>query len=99
METPSGSAGKESACYAGDLGSSPWVGKIPWKREWLMDPVFWPEEFHGLYSPLGHKESDTTERLSLTPEPVSLPWEPPPSPPLAEIVLCLEENLVQMSIK
>ena len=22
-------------------------------------------EFHGLYSPCGHKESDTTERLSL----------------------------------
>ena len=24
-------------------------------------PVFWPGEFHGLYSPLGHRESDTTE--------------------------------------
>ena len=31
-----------------------------------MDPVFWLEEFHGLYSPLGHKESDTTEWLSLS---------------------------------
>ena len=28
-------------------------------------PVFWPEEFHGLYSPWGCKESDTTERISL----------------------------------
>ena len=28
-------------------------------------PVFWPREFHGLYSPLICKESDTTERLSL----------------------------------
>ena len=28
-------------------------------------PVFWPGEFHGLYSPWGHKESDTTEQLSL----------------------------------
>ena len=28
-------------------------------------PVFWPGEFHGLYSPWGRKESDTTERLSL----------------------------------
>ena len=27
-------------------------------------PVFWPGEFHGLYSPWGHKESNTTERLS-----------------------------------
>ena len=26
---------------------------------------FWPGEFHGLCSPWGCKESDTTERLSL----------------------------------
>ena len=39
----------------------PWVGKIPWRRERLLTPVFWPEEFHGLYSPEGRKESDTTE--------------------------------------
>ena len=25
--------------------------------------VFWPGEFHGVYSPWGHKESDMTERL------------------------------------
>ena len=24
--------------------------------------MFWPREFHGLYSPWGHKESDTTEQ-------------------------------------
>ena len=30
-------------------------------------PVSWPGEFHGLYSPWGRKESDTTERLSLSP--------------------------------
>ena len=40
-----------------------WVGKIPWRRERLPTPVFWPGEFHGLYSPWGHKESDTTEQL------------------------------------
>ena len=28
----------------------PWVGKIPWRRERLLTPVFWPGEFHGLYS-------------------------------------------------
>ena len=27
----------------------PWVGKIPWRRERLPTPVFWPGEFHGLY--------------------------------------------------
>ena len=42
-----------------------WVRKIPWKRERLPTPVFWPGEFHRLYSPWGHKESDTTEQLSL----------------------------------
>ena len=31
----------------------------------LPTPVFWPREFHGPCSPWGHKESDTTERLSL----------------------------------
>ena len=42
-----------------------WVGTIPWRREKLPTPVFWPGEFHGLYSPWGYKESDTTEQLSL----------------------------------
>ena len=44
----------------------PWVGKIPWRRERLPTLVFWPGEFHGLYRPWGHEESDTTERLSLS---------------------------------
>jgi len=25
-----------------------WGGKIPWRRERLPTPVFWPGEFHGL---------------------------------------------------
>ena len=44
----------------------PWVVKIPWRRERLPTPVFWPREFHGLYSPWGHKESDMTEWLSVS---------------------------------
>ena len=43
-----------------------WVGKIPWRRERIPTPGFWPREFHGLYSPWGHKESDKTEWLSLS---------------------------------
>ena len=43
-----------------------WVGKIPWRRERLNTPVFWPGEFHRLYNPWGHKESDMTEQLSLS---------------------------------
>ena len=65
MGFPCGSAGKESDCNAGDLGFNPWVRKIPWRRGRLPTPVFWPREFHGLYSPWGHKESDMTEQLSL----------------------------------
>ena len=54
-------------------GFDPWVGKIPWRKERLPTPVFWPGEFHELYSPWGHKESETTEELSLSP--VFLPGE------------------------
>ena len=43
----------------------PWVGKIPWRREMLPTPVFWPRETHGLHGPWGRKALDTTERLSL----------------------------------
>ena len=43
-----------------------WVGKIPWRRERLPIPVFWPGEFHGLYSPWDGKELDMTERLSVS---------------------------------
>ena len=41
------------------------VGKISWRRERLPTPVFWPGEFHGLYSPRGPKELDRMEQLSL----------------------------------
>jgi len=37
---PGGSAGKKSACKAGDLGLIPGVEKVPWKRERLPTPVF-----------------------------------------------------------
>ena len=31
-------------------GFDPWVGKIPWRREWQPTPVFLPGEFHGWWS-------------------------------------------------
>ena len=43
-----------------------WVGKIPWRRERLPTPVFWPGDFHGRCIPWGRKELDRTERLSLS---------------------------------
>ena len=61
------SADKESGC---NVGEEPWFhllfGKIPWRRERLPTPVFWPGEFHGLYSPWGRNESDMTKRPSLS---------------------------------
>ena len=56
MGFPGGSAGKESACNVEELR------KIPWRREQLPTPVFWPGEPHGQgslagCSPQGHKES------------------------------------------
>ena len=47
-----------------DTWFDPWVGKVPWRKQRLPTPVFWPGEFHGLSSPWGCRELDTTERLS-----------------------------------
>ena len=44
----------------------PWFGKIPWRRQRLPTPVFWPGEFHGLYSPWGCKAWNMTEQLTYT---------------------------------
>ena len=51
-------------------GFNPWVGEIPWRKEWLPTPVFLPGGFHrqrslGDYSPWGRKESDMNEKLTL----------------------------------
>ena len=50
----------------GRPGFDPWVGKILWRRERLPTPVFWPGEFHGLYSACGPEELDSTKWLSLS---------------------------------
>ena len=62
---PCGSAGKESACYAGDLGSIPGLGRSP------REGKGYPFQYSGLensmdYSPWGRKELDTTEQLLLS---------------------------------
>ena len=48
----------------------PWVRKILWRRQRLPTPVFWPGEFHRLYCPQGRRESDLTEQLSLSMNPI-----------------------------
>ena len=46
---------------------SPWVGKIPWRRERQPTPVFLPGKFHGQRSLAGYssccQESDTNEHI------------------------------------
>ena len=51
-----GSDGEESACNAGDLGLTPWVGKMPWRRKWQLIPVFLAEEFQGQRSLVGYSQ-------------------------------------------
>ena len=64
---PCGSAGEESACNVGELGSIPGLGRSPGKGN------SYPLQYSGLensknyiYSPWGHKELDRTEWLSLS---------------------------------
>jgi len=63
---PCSSVRKEFACSAGDQGSIPGLGMIPWRRKWQPTPVSFPGKSHGQRSlvgcsPWGRKESDTTE--------------------------------------
>ena len=66
---PGGSDSKESACNAGDPGSIPELGRSPGEGMAIHSSILawripWTEEPGGLQS-VGHKESDTTERLTL----------------------------------
>ena len=68
MDFSAGSDGKVSCLQCGRPGFDPWGGKILWRRKWQPTPVLLPGKSHGQrsvvgYSPRGHKESDTTERL------------------------------------
>ena len=52
------------------------VWKIPWRRKWQPTPVFLPGKSHGQRrlvgnSPWGRKDSDMTERLTLS---ISSSW-------------------------
>ena len=52
---------KNPLAYAGDArdcGFNPWVGKIPWRREWLPTPVFLSGERGGLQF-MGSQKSQT----------------------------------------
>ena len=73
---PGGSAGKESACSAGDLGSIPGLGRSPGEGHGNPFQYSYLENSHGqrtTCSPpwtgrlqsVGHKQSDMTEQLSI----------------------------------
>ena len=80
---PCGSAGKESACNAGDLGSIRGLGRSPGEGKGNPLQYSGMENSMDLYSPRGHKESDTTERLSVFTFKSALPF------PRWEIILWL----------
>ena len=63
---PWGLSCKTTCLQHGRPGFHPWVGKIPWRRERLPTPGFWPGGFHGLDSPWFHQEPGSTGRLSLS---------------------------------
>ena len=66
---PGGTSGKEpsfNAGDAGDMGSIPGSGTIPWRRAWQPTPVILLRKSHGQSSlagcgPWGREELDTTE--------------------------------------
>ena len=59
-----GSAGKESACSVGDMGSIPGLGRSLGERKGC--PLQYSGLENSMDSPWSRKESDTTERLSLS---------------------------------
>ena len=69
---PCESAGKESVCNAGDLGSIPGLWRSPGEgKDYSLQ---YPGLENSMDSPSGRKESDTTEWLSLKKKYFILAW-------------------------
>ena len=71
LSFPGGSDGKETACSGGDLGSIPGLGRPPGEGNDYLLQYSGLEKFPGQrslvgYHPWGHRESDTTEGLTLS---------------------------------
>ena len=62
---PDSSAGKESTCNAGDPGVIPGSGRSLGEGKGYSNILAWRIPWT-IYSPWGRKESNTTERLSLS---------------------------------
>ena len=70
MDFPGGSDGKSTCLQCRRPRFDPWVGKIPWRRKWQPTPVLLSGKSHGErilvgYSPWGHKELETAEKIHL----------------------------------
>ena len=70
---PGGSRVKNPPGNAGRRGFDPWMGTIPWRRQWHPTPVFLPEKSHGqrilvIYSPWSRKDQGTTTSLHDIPD-------------------------------
>ena len=53
---PGGASVKNLPAHAGDAvdGFDPWVGEIPWSRQWQPTPVISPGKFCGQRSLMGY---------------------------------------------
>ena len=63
---PCGSVGKESTCNVGDLNSIPGLGRSPGEGKGYPLQYSCLEKSTDCIVPWSHKESDMTERFSLT---------------------------------
>ena len=66
---PGGPSDKEPTCQCRRCSFDPWVGKMPWRREWQPTLVCMPGESHGQRSLVGDnpwdgKEWTTTKSLN-----------------------------------
>ena len=70
-----------------------WVQSLGWEDSLEKGKdthsLFWPVEFHGLYSPWGCKESDTIECLLLTSPQLRVKWRKPSPKPRFAVVFVL----------
>ena len=62
-------SGKEFTCNEGDAGSVPGLGKIPWRRKWQCNTIFFLGKSHGQRSLGGYKsmvlqDLDTNQQLN-----------------------------------
>ena len=68
MGFPGGASGEEPICQCRRLkkrGFDPWVGKIPWRKEWQATPVFLPWRIPWTGGSMGsHRVINTFKKLS-----------------------------------